>query len=155
MYIFCLIHASKALWRSNSGAFWTFGYKYHSSIMKIGQTWLLKIASVCHEEKKKTHWPWPLCSQIQASQRCSKLSACQAKSHSLSLVGIRFSAFCIKMMMMMGSSNEQSTHALNSTGRMLWSAVRAENVVHHQAQKIIQSEKIRRPAPHWQIYFSI
>lgn len=107
-------------------------------------------------KKKKTHWPWPLCSQIQASQRCSKLSACQAKSHSLSLVGIRFSAFCIKMMMLMGSSNEQSTHTrLNSTGRMLWSAVWAENVVHHQAQKIIQSEKIRRPAPHWQIYFSI
>lgn len=53
MYILCLIHASKALWRSNSGAFWTFGYKYHSSIMKIGQTWLLKIASVCHEEKKR------------------------------------------------------------------------------------------------------
>lgn len=111
--------------------------------MKIGQTWLLKMASVRHDGKRKTHWPWPPSSQIQASQRCWKHSACQAKSHSLSLVGLRFSAFCIKMTMM-GSSNERSTDALNSTARMLWSAVWTENVVHHQAQKIIRSEKKKK-----------
>lgn len=128
--------------------------KYQSSIMKIGQTWLLKMASVCRWWKRRRTDPDLYAAKFKHLRDVQSTQHAKPNLIRWVLLGIRSSAFCIKMMMR-GSSNERSTDA------MLWSAVWTENVVHHQAQKIIRSKKkrkkkrIRRPAPHWQIYFSI
>lgn len=155
MFIFFLACANKALGRSHTRAFKTFGYKISFMHYENGANLTFKNCLSLSWWKKKTHWPWPLCSQIQASRRCSKRSACQAKSHSLSLVGIRFSAFCIKMMMM-GSSNERRhRRSEQHSQNVMKCSLDRKRCPSSGSKDHPERKKIRRPAPHWQIYFSI